>query len=88
MWARQLRDAPAGGDSAGLLRARARLAARAAEEEGLFTRVPLSRAERQGLKAARRAGLAGGALLDDFADDVAGLVQASGRSVLGFGARA
>jgi len=37
--------------------------------------VPLSRAERQGLKAARRAGLAGGALLDDFADDVADLVQ-------------
>jgi len=79
LWAWQLREAPGGGDSAGLLRARAKLAARASEEEGLFTRVPLSRTERQGLKAARRAGLAGGALLDDFADDVADLVQVGNR---------
>ena len=40
-----------------------------------MARVPLSRAERAGLKQARRAGMAGGAMLDDFADDIAGLVQ-------------
>lgn len=38
-------------------------------------RVPLSKDERKRLKAARRSGLAGGSVLDDFADDVAGVLQ-------------
>lgn len=40
-----------------------------------MARVPLSKAERKNLKAQRRAGLSGGVMLDDFADDVADLVQ-------------
>ena len=56
-------------------RVRERLAARAAEEEEQFARVPLSKTERQRLKATRRADLAGGVMLDDFADDVAHLVR-------------
>ena len=71
----QLREAPAGGDAAGLVRARERLAARAAEEEELMTRVPLRKGERKQLKSQWRASMAGGALLDDFADEVADLVQ-------------
>ena len=62
-------------ETAGLQRAKARLAARAAQEEELMARVPLSKAERKNLKAQRRAGLSGGVMLDDFADDVADLVQ-------------
>jgi hypothetical protein len=58
-----------------MARARARLEARAAQEEELMTRVPLTKAERKNLKAQRRAGLSGGTLLDDLADDIAGLVQ-------------
>ncbi|CAK0782908.1 hypothetical protein CVIRNUC_006103 [Coccomyxa viridis] len=63
-------------ETAGLQRAKARLAARAAQEEELMARVPLSKGERKNLKAQRRAGLSGGAMLDDFADDVADLIQA------------
>ena len=74
----QLRTSAAGEEGAGLARARARLEARAAQEEELMARVPLSRAERQNLKQQRRAGLSGGAMLDDFADDIAGLVQVRG----------
>lgn len=48
---------------------------RAAEEEDLFLRVPLSKDERKRLKSTRRADLAGGIMLDDFADDVSHLVQ-------------
>ena len=62
-------------ETAGLQRAKARLAARAAQEEELMARVPLSKGERKNLKAQRRAGLSGGAMLDDFADDVADLIQ-------------
>ena len=68
---------PAGSATLASLRHRQHLEARAAEEEDMFTRVPLSREDRRRLKADMRAGLAGqGAMLDDFADDVAGLVQA------------
>ena len=38
-------------------------------------RVPLSKQERSQLKSARRGGMAGGALLDDFADEIGHLVQ-------------
>lgn len=41
-------------------------------------RVPLSKEERKRLKAQRREGLAGRALLDDFADDIADLVAGTG----------
>ena len=62
-------------ETAGLQRAKARLVARAAQEEELMARVPLSKGERKNLKAQRRAGLSGGVMLDDFADDVADLIQ-------------
>ena len=51
------------------------MAARDAVEEDLMVRVPLSRQERKQQRAQRRAGLSGKALLDDFADDVADLVD-------------
>jgi len=70
-------DAGAGGDAAALLRVRQGLEARAAAEEDIMLRVPLSKDERRRLKSARRAGMAGGALVDDFAADVAGLVTAA-----------
>jgi U3 small nucleolar RNA-associated protein 3 len=66
--------APLGMDTAAALRDRQRMAAREAVEEELMVRVPLTREERKRMKAQRRAGLSGKALLDDFADDVADLV--------------
>ena len=49
---------------------------RAAEEEELMMRVPLAKSELKGLRAAQNnARFSGGAMLDDFADDVADLVQ-------------
>lgn len=39
------------------------------------TRVPLSKDERKALKARQRAGMTGAAALDDFADDVAGVLH-------------
>ncbi len=57
-------------------RQRAHLSARAAVEEDMMQRVQLSKEERRRLKGARRSALSGGAMLDDFADDVAGIVQA------------
>ena len=71
----QLRERIGEEETAGLQRAKARLAARAAQEEELMARVPLSKTERKNLKARRRAGLSGGVMLDDFADDVADLIQ-------------
>ena len=71
----QLRERIGEEETAGLQRAKARLAARAAQEEELMARVPLSKTERKNLKAQRRAGLSGGVMLDDFADDVADLIQ-------------
>lgn len=70
--------APLGMDTVAALRQRQRLAARDAVEEELMVRVPLSRQERKQLKAQRREGLSGKALLDDFADDVADLVGLGG----------
>lgn len=47
----------------------------------LQIRVPLSKEERKNLKAQRRAGLSGKALLDDFADDIADIVATAGAAV-------
>eukprot|EP00877_Chromochloris_zofingiensis_P010647 jgi/Chrzof1/5836/Cz16g17190.t1 len=69
--------AVAGFDSAAAVAARQRLEARAAVEEDLMVRVPLSKQEAKKLRAQRRAGLSGQGLLDDFADEVADLVQLS-----------
>lgn len=44
-----------------------------------MVRVPLSKDERKRLKAQRRAGLSGKALLDDFQDDIADIVAGAGR---------
>lgn len=71
----QLRERIGEEETVGLQKAKARLVARAAQEEELMARVPLSKAERKNLKAQRRAGLSGGVMLDDFADDVADLIQ-------------
>ncbi|PRW45524.1 Something about silencing 10 [Chlorella sorokiniana] len=68
------RMAAAGLDTAAALRERQRLAAREDVEEELFIRVPMSKEERKRLKAHRRDGLSGKALLDDFADEVADIV--------------
>lgn len=73
----ELREQRAGEDHDNAAKQRARLTRRAEEEEELMMRVPLGKKELKNLKAAQRAGMAGGALLDDFADDVADLVQAT-----------
>ena len=52
-----------------MARQRERLEKRAAAEEELMMRVPLAKAELRSMKAARRQA-AGGALLDDFGDEV------------------
>lgn len=62
-------------DDANTAKQRMRLERRAAEEEDLMMRVPLTKKEMKDVKAMHRAQLTGGALLDDFADDVAGLIQ-------------
>ncbi len=68
-----------GEDTAAMKRQRAALAARAAVEENMMQRVQLSKEERKRLKGARRSALSGGAMLEDFADDVAGIVQVHSR---------
>ncbi|GAB4821287.1 hypothetical protein N2152v2_008333 [Parachlorella kessleri] len=91
--ARELAGAPeeqrlgavAGMDTAEAIRARHRLQERDEVEEELMVRVPLSRDERKRLKAQRREGLAGRALLDDFADDIADLAGEGGADELGGG---
>ena len=67
----------AGNESMEALRHRQRLEARAAEEEDLMVRVPLSKEQRKQLKADRRHNLSGAAMMNDFADDVADLVGVS-----------
>lgn len=75
--------------SMGAIRSRQALESRAEAEEELFTRVPLSREENKRLKASRRAGLAGAGAMDDFADEVADLVEvARGSEGQGSGGRA
>ena len=64
----------AGNETLEALRHRQRLEARAAEEEDLMVRVPLSKEQRKKLKADRRGNLSGAAMMNDFADDVADLV--------------
>ena len=71
----------AGEETEQAARQRARLDRRAAEEEELMMRVPLAKKELKGMRAAHRAGLSGGALLDDFADDVADLVKVSSQTL-------
>ncbi|KAK9904141.1 hypothetical protein WJX75_005357 [Coccomyxa subellipsoidea] len=66
-----------GEDTAAMKRQRAHLSARAAVEEDMMQRVQLSKEERRRLKGARRSALSGGAMLEDFADDVAGIVEAA-----------
>lgn len=79
----QLHEVRAGEETEMAAKQRVRLERRAAEEEEMMMRVPLGKKELKELKAARRAGMAGGALLDDFADDVADLVKVHSSS-LGF----
>lgn len=74
----ELRASVAGMDSLAALRQRQKLEARAEVEEDLFTRVALSKEEAKRLKAHRRAGLAGQGLLEDFADEVADIVELAG----------
>ncbi len=76
---------PVGMDTAEALRHRQKLAARENVEEELMIRVPLSKDERKRLKAQRRAGLSGKALLDDFQDDIADLVN--GNNDIGIGSQ-
>lgn len=70
----QIREGRAAEDTYGA-RQREKLQRRAAEEEELMMRVPLAKAELKGLRAAQNTRFSGGAMLDDFADDVADLVQ-------------
>lgn len=74
--------ATAGNESMEALRHRQRLEARAAEEEDLMVRVPLSKEQRKQLKADRRHNMSGSAMMNDFADDVADLVGVSPVSTL------
>ncbi|GFR45262.1 hypothetical protein Agub_g6368 [Astrephomene gubernaculifera] len=69
------RTAVAGLDSVAALRTRAKLEARAAVEEDMFIRVPLSKDEAKRLRQQRRAGMSGAGLLEDFGDEVADLVD-------------
>lgn len=64
----------AGNETLEALRHRQKLEARAAEEEALMVRVPLSKEQRKKLKADRRGNLSGAAMMNDFADDVADLI--------------
>lgn len=69
----EVREDAVRAESQRLLRERARLQARAEAEEDLFTRVPLTKAERARQKSVKRlTGMSD--MLDDFDDDVADLV--------------
>lgn len=71
------------GDDAYAARQRERLLRRAEEEEELMMRVPLAKKELKGLRAVqKKGGFSGGAMLDDFADDVADLVQVHKHQIL------
>ncbi|KAF5836525.1 hypothetical protein DUNSADRAFT_5813 [Dunaliella salina] len=72
------RHALPGLDSSNAIKMRQRLEMRAAEEEDMMTRVPLSREQVKALKSQRRAGMSTSGFADDFADDVADLVDAAG----------
>ena len=74
-------DLAAGGGAAAedigfIRREAARLQRRAAQEEDLFARVPMSKQERQRSKAAERKATGMSAQVADFADDVADVVTA------------
>ena len=51
--------------------------ARAAVEEDMMTRVPLSKEEAKKMRQQHREGMSGKAMLDDFADEVADIVGIS-----------
>lgn len=74
-------SAVAGNETLEALRHRQRLEARAAEEEDLMVRVPLSKEQKKQVKADRRVNLSGAAMMNDFADDVADLVGVSSLSL-------
>ncbi|GLJ47878.1 hypothetical protein SUGI_1011060 [Cryptomeria japonica] len=63
-----------GAESKEMLREQSKLVERARQEEELFTRVPLSRIEKKKIKHLKRSrnGLLG--LMDDFNDDISGLI--------------
>jgi len=65
-----------GAESAFVAREAARLARRAAEEEDLFVRVPLSKQERARAAAAGRKAVGMSAQVGDFGDDVGDIVDA------------
>jgi U3 small nucleolar RNA-associated protein 3 len=69
-------DAATGGESAFVRREADRLARRAAEEEDLFVRVPLSKTERARAAAAGRKAVGLSAQVGDFGDDVGDIVEA------------
>jgi U3 small nucleolar RNA-associated protein 3 len=69
-------DAATGGESAFVRREAERLARRAAEEEDLFVRVPLSKTERARAAAAGRKAVGLSAQVGDFGDDVGDIVEA------------
>lgn len=77
----QVKDRHPGDDNAMVAKQRERLEKRAAAEEELMMRVPLAKKELKSMKAARRLQASGGALLDDFGDEVADLVQVSAYSL-------
>lgn len=72
----------AGNETLEALRHRQKLEARAAEEEDLMVRMPLSKEQKKQMKADRRVNLSGAAMMNDFADDVADLVGVSHLSLL------
>ncbi|GAX72959.1 hypothetical protein CEUSTIGMA_g414.t1 [Chlamydomonas eustigma] len=74
---RELRHEMPGFDSLASIKQRQRLEARAAVEEDMMIRVPLSREEAKKMKQQHRAGMSGKALMDDFADEVADIVGLS-----------
>ena len=82
----EVRTGPAGLESSGALKVRAKLAAREAVEEDLMLRVPISKEERKKLRREHRKGMAGAGLLAEFADDVADVVDQAEVGALG-GAR-
>ncbi|KAG1660216.1 hypothetical protein FOA52_005085 [Chlamydomonas sp. UWO 241] len=78
---REMRTEVPGFDGLAAVKQRQRLEARAAVEEDMMSRVPMSKEEAKKMKAQKRAGMSGKVMLDDFADEVAdivGMSQAAG----------
>lgn len=73
----EIRESAAGGESAFVAREAERLARRAAEEEDLFTRVPMSKVERKRAAAAANKSIGMSSQVADFGDDLADLMEAA-----------